>query len=299
MSATTLMLTIEPGALDARSSWAEFESLAVQMSREVPLQALEATLADAQERLIDAVCGPRWAPVRGLPAPFGCPRCGRCEDFARKGKRTRPRRLHTAAGVVELVLWHVGCRACGRVFAPLLIMLGLSGKRRTDRLSVDLAELGTQVSFARAGQISRQLAGTSATAGQAHNAVADIAGLLTGADGTLGPAHPAPEVVMVDGTGARAGAGKNGVGVHLALGLTGRSGPAQRRRAHTHLLGLTVGEDYSALGEQPVRAERPGAGRARRRGRGHRPGPAAVAGHTDPALLVAPAPRAAQGLLRR
>lgn len=31
MAATTLMLTIEPGALDARCSWAEFESLAVQV----------------------------------------------------------------------------------------------------------------------------------------------------------------------------------------------------------------------------------------------------------------------------
>jgi hypothetical protein len=46
-------------------------------------------------------------------------------------------------GTVELVLWRVGCRGCGRVFAPLLVMLGLSGKRRTDWLTVDLAELGT------------------------------------------------------------------------------------------------------------------------------------------------------------
>ncbi len=91
-------------------------------------------LEDAQERLIDSVCGPRWAPVRGLPAPFGCLRCEMVEDFARKGKRTRKRTLHTAAGTVELVLWHVWCRDCGRVFAPLLIMLGLWGKRRTDRL---------------------------------------------------------------------------------------------------------------------------------------------------------------------
>ncbi len=73
MSATTLMLTVEPGVLDARSSWSEFESLAVQMSREVGLRALEATLADAQERLIDSVCGPRWSPVRGLAAPFRLP----------------------------------------------------------------------------------------------------------------------------------------------------------------------------------------------------------------------------------
>jgi hypothetical protein len=250
MSAITLTLTIEPGMLNARSSWSEFESLVVQMSREVPLRALEEALADAQERLIDSVCGPRWAPVRGLAAPFACPRCEMAEDFVRKGKRTRRRKLHTAAGTVALVLWNVGCRGCGRVFAPLLVMLGLSGKRRTDRLTVDLAELSTQVSFARAAGLSRQLAGTTATAGQAHNALADTAALLTGADGTLGPGHPAPEVVQLDGTGARAGTSKNGVGVHLALGLTGRSGPAGRRRAHTHLLGLTVGEDWSAMAAQ-------------------------------------------------
>lgn len=74
----------------------------------------------AQERLIDGVCGPRWAPVRGLAAPFACPGCGAGQDFARKGKRTRPWVLHTAAGKVEIILWHVGCRGCGRSFAPLL-----------------------------------------------------------------------------------------------------------------------------------------------------------------------------------
>jgi hypothetical protein len=36
------------------------------------------------------------------------------------------------------------------------------------------------------------------------------------------------------------------MGVHLAVGLTGRSGPDRRRRAHTHLLVLTVGEDWPA-----------------------------------------------------
>jgi hypothetical protein len=168
MSATTLTLTFEPGVLDARSSWREFESWAVAMSREVPLRALEEALVDAQERLIDSVWGPRWVPVRDLAAPFGCPGCGVREDFVRKGKRTRRRKLHTAVGTVELVLGNVGCRDCGRVFAPLLIMLGLSGKRRTDRLTVDLAELGTQVSFARAAGLSRELAGTTATAGQAR-----------------------------------------------------------------------------------------------------------------------------------
>src|SRR5664280_971116 len=175
MSTSTVALTIEMPSLDASLSWNALESLVVGMSHEVPARALALALDDAQERLLQEACGPRWAPVRGLLAPFACPGCGAREDFARKGKRTRPRKLHTAAGTVELILWHVGCRGCGRNFAPLLVILGLSGKRRTDRLSLDLAELGTQMSFARAGRVDAELAGTSATAGQAHNAMADVA----------------------------------------------------------------------------------------------------------------------------
>lgn len=53
------------------------------------------------------------------------------------------------------------------------------------------------------------------------------------------PAHPVvPEVVLLDGTGVRAGQPKNGTKPHLA-GLTGRSGSAGRRRARSHLFGLT------------------------------------------------------------
>src|SRR5664280_2800647 len=125
MSTSTVALTIEMPSLDASLSWNALESLVVGLSH------------DVQERLLQEACGPRWAPVRGLLAPFACPGCRAREDFARKGKRTRPRKLHTAAGTVELILWHVGCRGCGRNFAPLLVILGLSGKRRTDRLSLD------------------------------------------------------------------------------------------------------------------------------------------------------------------
>ena len=232
----------------------------------------------------------------GLAAPFACPRCQTAEDFARKGKRTRERKLHTAAGPVELVLWNVGCRECGRVFAPLLIMLGLSGKRRTDRLTVNLAELGTQVSFARAAELSRQLAGTTATAGQAHNALADTAALLTGTDGTLGPGHPSPDVVMLEGTGARAGTNKKRSGCSLGAGVDrpvraawAAPGAHPPARAHRRR-GLA--RDGRAAG----RVACPGAGRARRRDRAHQPDPAAVARHPDRALLVAPAPRVAQGL---
>src|SRR5659263_544295 len=261
MSTSTVALTIEMPSLDASLSWNALESLVVGMSHEVPARALALALDDAQERLLQEACGPRWAPVRGRLAPFACPGCGAREDFARKGERTRPRKLHT------------------------------------DRLSLYLAELGTQMSFARAGRVDAELAGTSATAGQAHNAMADVAALLTGghepepdddqpgadqpgaaaAGGggsvagqsftaksgagerlecrvvgvpVLGPGHLSPKVVMLDGTGGRAGDKTNGVPVNLAIGLTGRSGPVGRRRAHTHLLGLTVGEDWSMMGAQ-------------------------------------------------
>src|SRR2546422_2695316 len=167
MNMTTLALSIDMPRLDECSSWSALESLAVEMAREVPLAALAAALEDAQERLIDQVCGPRWAPVRHLPAPFACPGCGAREDFARKGKRTRPRRLDTAAGTLRLQLAHVGCRACGKVFAPLLVLLGLAGKRRTDRLTVDLAELGMQMSFARAASVAGEIGGRPASSGGA------------------------------------------------------------------------------------------------------------------------------------
>ncbi len=35
MSATTLRLTVEPGVLDERSCWSVFDSLAVEMSRDI------------------------------------------------------------------------------------------------------------------------------------------------------------------------------------------------------------------------------------------------------------------------
>jgi len=122
MSATTLTLTVDLGVLDMRSPSPSFDLLAVQMSREVPLRTLEATLDDAQERLIDPVCGARWALVRGRAAPFACPRCG---------ERTSPARAADGASctlrpMVELMLWNVGCRDCERVFVPLLEMLGFS-----------------------------------------------------------------------------------------------------------------------------------------------------------------------------
>ncbi|MGH3627691.1 MAG: ISH6 family transposase [Sciscionella sp.] len=248
MPLSTVALTADLPELPSLT-WVELEAWAVAMREEVPAAALAAALEDLQARLLDEVCGPRWLPVRHLPAPFGCPGCGVMSDFARKGMRTRLRRFDTAAGVVRVRLANVGCRACGRAFAPLLLMLDMTGRRRTDRLSVELAELASQMSFARAGAVASHF-GLPASAGRAHHAVADVAPLLqsVGRPDVGGPSGA--EVVVLDGTGMRAGARRLGVDCNVALGIVDRSGPRRRRHAQTALLGLTVDQGWQAMAPQ-------------------------------------------------
>jgi hypothetical protein len=248
MPSVTLSLTFDAPTLD-ESAWSTFESLAVKMSEQVPGAALAATLEELQAELLDRVCGPRWAPVRGVAAPFSCPGCGTTSDFVRKGWRTRPRRFDISAGPVLVRLAHVGCRVCGKVFAPLLRMWDLSGKHRTDRLTFDLAELAAQMSFARASEVAQGF-GRQATPGGAHRAVAEIAGMLTGGTCRLGPDPQTAPVVILDGTRVRAGTNRLGTQANIAIGLRGRSGPRHRRRAATGLLGATVGEPWAAMGNQ-------------------------------------------------
>ena len=250
MVVTTLALTVELPELGGSLTWSQLEAWAVAMRDELPAAAVAAALEDLQDKLIDRVCGPKWLPVRDLPAPFGCPGCGVMSDFARKGKRTRPRRLDTATGIVRIQLANVGCRSCGRVFAPLLLLLDLSGRRRTDRLMVELAELATQMSFARAGAVAAQF-GAPGTAGRAHSAVADLAPMLDGVGCADLPGAPGrAEVVILDGTGMRAGRRRLGVDTNIAIGLTARTGPRRRRRATVNLLGLTLGQPWSAMATQ-------------------------------------------------
>ena len=255
MPLTTLALTAELPEL-AGLTWPQLEAWAVAMRDDLPGAAVAAALEDLQSQLIDEVCGPKWLPIRDLPAPFGCPGCGVMSDFARKGMRTRLRRFDTAAGVVRVRLANVGCRSCGRVFAPLLLMLDLTGKRRTDRLSLELAELATQMSFARAGAVASRF-GLPGSAGRAHHAVADLAPRLQaiGRPDAGGPRRA--DVVVLDGTGMRASSRRLGVNCNIALGITGRDGPARRRRARTALLGVTLGQGWPQMAEQLVGLEPP------------------------------------------
>lgn len=253
MSLATLVLSAELPELDESTqslSWAEVEAWAVAMREELPVAAVAVALEQLQEDLLERVCGPKWLPVRDLPAPFGCPGCGVMSDFARKGWRTRPRRLDTSAGTVRIRLAHVGCRSCGRVFAPLLLMLDLSGRRRTDRLMLDLADLAAQMSFARAGAIAASF-GMPGSAGRAHHAVADLAPLLDGIGRPAVTGMPASaEVVILDGTGMRASARRLGVNCNIALGVNARSGPRRRPQASTTLLAVTVDQPWTSMADQ-------------------------------------------------
>ncbi|WP_370325851.1 transposase [Euzebya sp.] len=228
------------------TDWAALEALGVALAETLPVRAIVTLLHAWQVRLVDRVCGPSGEPVRGLPAPFACTRCDAAEDFARKGRRNRLRRLDTTIGTVKFRLWQVRCRDCDKVFAPLLGMLGLIWKRRSDRLTVDLAETSTQMSYGRTAQVHDRLTPATPTAGQAHASVADIAAMLS----DLAPVDVAPRVVLLDGTGVRAGERRLGVGAHLAIGLSGRTGPLSRRRAHTDLLAVTVGEGWETMADR-------------------------------------------------
>ena len=251
----SFLLSLEVDEIDESASWAVWEALGADLARCLPARALTTMLAEFQHRLLERVCGARWRPQRDLPAPFACPNpaCGVEADFARKGRRSRLRRLDTSVGTLRVRLWQVRCRACGRVFAPLLVMLGLERVRRTDRLTLRLSELSAQVSYGRSAAIAGELAGMPATAPRAHAALADIAGLL----GDLPPAVVDPEVVLLDGTGARAGGNPLGVGVHLAVGLVGRGGPLRRRYAQTAWLGATTDESWQAMADRLAGLEPP------------------------------------------
>jgi hypothetical protein len=105
------MLSLEVDEIDETASWAVWEALDAELARYLPTRALTTMLAEFEHRLLERVCGPRWQPQRGLSAPVACPNdaCGAAGEFARKGRRSRLRRLDTAVGCCGC-----GCGRCAR-----------------------------------------------------------------------------------------------------------------------------------------------------------------------------------------
>src|SRR6185437_11574229 len=71
--------------------------------------------------------------------------------------------------------------------------------------------------------------------------------VLSVAPERIGPDTIDVPIVLLDGTGVRAGEAKLGVGLHLAIGLVARRRQGGRVAVEARLLGATVGEGWPVM----------------------------------------------------
>lgn len=226
------------------------EEAAVDFARRAPGELVAAAVQALTGELFDVVIG-----VKGLPlddhaqpeAPWACTRCGNRRGFRRRGQRPGGRTILTKAGKVRLAAWQVECRSCGRRFVPVLELLGLARhQRRSTAVAEMAAALATEVAYAKASRLLAELAGIDLSARSVRR---DTLGL---ASKRIGPETLDVPVLLLDGTGVRAGDAKtrkNGVELHLAVGLVARRRDAGRVVVEARLLGATLGEGWSAMAE--------------------------------------------------
>jgi len=108
-------------------------------------------------------------------------------------------------------------RRCGRRFVPVLELLGLSAyQRRSVGVTEMAAAFATEVAYAKAARLRSELAGIDLSARSVRRDTLSLAPTR------IGPETLEVPVLLLDGTGVRAGdpkTGKNGVELHLAVGL--------------------------------------------------------------------------------
>ena len=241
--------------LDRVVGLGELEEAALAFGRNAPGQlvadAIESMIAD----LVDAVVGPFGLPLADneqSEAPWACTGCTSRRGFRRRGFRPKPRRVMTACGKVAFRSQQLECQSCGRRFAPAAALLGLRPhQRRTERLSELAASLAVEVAYAKASRLLAELAGPTVSARSIRRDVIAMA-----------PERVAPEItevpiLLLDGTGERAGPTKGGVALHLAIGLVARSRRGKKVTVEARLLGATLGEGWDVMGDLLV-ALRPG-----------------------------------------
>lgn len=229
---------------------AGLEAAALDFARRAPGELVAAAVQSLTGELFDAVIGPRGFPLDDdaqPEAPWACTRCASRRGFRRRGQRPGGRTVLTKAGKVLLAAWQVECRRCGRRFVPVLELLGLG---RHQRRSVGVAEmaagLATEVAYAKASRLLAELAGIDLSARSVRRDTLALAAER------LGPELAEVPVLLLDGTGVRAGdprERKNGVELHLAVGLVARRRESGRIVVEARLLGATLGEGWSAMAE--------------------------------------------------
>jgi hypothetical protein len=226
------------------------EEAAVDFARRAPGELVAAAVQSLTAELFDVIIGPKGFPLDDdaqPEAPWACTRCGNRRGFRRRGQRPGGRSVVTKAGKVSLAAWQVECRRCGRRFVPVLELLGLGRhQRRSPGVAEMAAALATEVAYAKAARLLAELVGIDLSARSVRRDTLSLA------PERIGPETLEVPVLLLDGTGVRAGDAKtrkNGVELHLAVGLVARRREGGRTVVEARLLGATLGEGWAAMGE--------------------------------------------------
>jgi hypothetical protein len=231
--------------LDGIVGLGELEAGAVAFARSAPAQLVGAAIESMIDQLVDAVVGSFGLPLPDelqLMAPWACSGCGSMRGFRRRGFRPKPRRVMTRCGRVSFRSRQLECTSCGRRFAPAVQLLGLAAhQRRSEALGELAASLAVEVAYAKASRLLAELAGPSVSARTIRRDV------IAMAPERIGPeVHEVP-VVLLDGTGERAGPDTLGVALHLAIGLVARRRRGNRVAVEARLLAATLGEGWPVI----------------------------------------------------
>ncbi len=223
-------------AVDELVGIGELERAALEFARTAPAELIAVAVTEMIDTLIDEVVGPC-----GLPrpddeqpvAPWACPGCASMRGFRRRGAQVRQRQLTSVVGVVALTSKMLGCRSCDRRFSPLGQLLDLAPRqRRTDALTTATAALAVEVAYAKAARLMAEVGGVVVSPRTIRRDLIDRAPERI---------EPRPElgsvpVLLLDGTGERAGPTKSGVGLHIAVGIVARQTVSGRRQCRVELL---------------------------------------------------------------
>lgn len=223
------------------------EDAALAFARTAPAELVGSTVESMIEALIDAVCGPCGDPIpddEQITAPWACSDCGSVRGFRRRGSQNRQRTLTSRVGKIAVRSKMICCRSCGKRFSPLGQLLGLRAyQRRTDGLSEAAAALAVEVAYAKASRLLAEVGGVDVSARSIRRDVLALAGdRISPAAGVIDV-----PVLLLDGTGERAGTAKGGVALHLALGVFCRRNQGERVLCSVELLGATLAEPCSVL----------------------------------------------------
>lgn len=233
--------------LDGIVGLGALEEAALAFGRSAPAQLVADAIESMIDDLVDAVVGPFGLPLddeEQLEAPWACTGCASRRGFRRRGFRPKPRKVMTACGQVAFRSQQLECQHCRRRFAPAAELLGLRPhQRRTEALSVLAASLAVEVAYAKASRLLAELAGPAVSARSIRRDV------IAMAPERVGPEVAEVPILLLDGTGERAGPNKGGVALHLAIGLVARRRAGRRVSVEARLLGATLGEGWEVMGD--------------------------------------------------